>query len=113
MTITQFDNSNTLLVLTEFGSSNNKNGLYMNLKCDKPSDLEAVKNSVVDFDFSKYDNGEDAVRELLVYLGNLSCKPYVIVDVTEHLDGVGIMRYTGTSYIPQVACRRCNYDRIK
>lgn len=111
MTITQFDRSNTLLVLTEFGSKSNKNGLYLNLKCYKPSDLEAVKNSVVDFDFSKYDNGEDAVHELLVYLGNLSCKPYVIADATEHLDGVGIMRYTGTSYIPQVVCRNCNYDR--
>ena len=109
MTITQFDTSNTLLVLTEFGSKSNKNGLYMNLRCD--SDLETVKSAVVDFDFSKYDNGEAAVRELLVYLGNLSSKPYVVADVTEHLDGVGIMRYTGTSYIPQVVCRNCNYDR--
>lgn len=113
MTLTKFDTSNTLLVLTEFGSKSNKNGLYMNLRCDKPSDLEAVKSAVVDFDFSKYDNGEVAVRELLVYLGNLPYKPYVVADVTEHLDGVGIMRYTGTSYIPQVVCRRCNYDRIR
>lgn len=113
MTITQFDTSNTLLVLTEFGDISNKNGLYMNLKCDKHSDLEAVKNSVVSFDFSKYNNGEDAVHALLVYLGRMACKPYVIIDATEHLDGVGVIRYTGTSYIPQVVCRRCNYDRIR
>lgn len=113
MTITQFDTSNTLLVLTEFGSKSNKNGLYMNLKCDKPSDLEAVKSAIVSFDFSKYDNGEAAVHGVACLLGNLSCKPYVIVDATEHLDGVGIMRYTGTSYIPQVVCRNCNYDRRK
>lgn len=113
MTITQFDTSNTLLVLTEFGSKSNKNGLYMNLRCDKPSDLEAVKNAVVGFDFSKFDNGEKAVHDMLVYFGSLACKPYVVADVTEHLDGVGVMRYTGTSYIPQVVCRRCNYDRIK